>query len=65
MSHRLYEFEAEQIALELLRDENGYAVLYGPDISISVSRGEKIAKEKKLDLNEVMKLYILSARFTL
>ena len=28
----IYEFEIEQIALELLRDENGYTVLYGPDL---------------------------------
>ena len=28
----LYESEIEQIALELLRDENGYTVLYGPDL---------------------------------
>ncbi len=29
----LYESEIEQIALELLRDENGYTVLYGPDLA--------------------------------
>jgi len=28
----LYESEIEQITLELLRDENGYAVAYGPDL---------------------------------
>ena len=28
----LYESEIEEFALELLRDENGYAVLYGPDL---------------------------------
>ena len=28
----LYESEIEQVALELLRDENGYTVLYGPDL---------------------------------
>ncbi len=28
----IYESEIEQIALELLRDENGYTVLYGPDL---------------------------------
>lgn len=28
----LYESEIEQISLELLRDENGYAILYGPDL---------------------------------
>ena len=28
----LYESEIEQISLELLRDENGYMVLYGPDL---------------------------------
>ncbi len=29
----LYESEIEQITLELLHDENGYAVLYGPDLA--------------------------------
>ncbi len=33
MSNTLYESEIEQIALELLRDENGYTVLYGPDLA--------------------------------
>jgi len=28
----LYESEIEQISLELLRDENGYVILYGPDL---------------------------------
>jgi type I restriction enzyme R subunit len=28
----LYESEIEQIALELLRDENHYSILYGPDL---------------------------------
>jgi hypothetical protein len=28
----LYESEIEEIALRLLRDENGYAILYGPDL---------------------------------
>ena len=28
----IYESEIEKIALELLRDENGYTVLYGPDL---------------------------------
>ena len=32
----LYESEIEQIALELLRDENGYTVLYGPDLAEGV-----------------------------
>jgi len=32
MSHILYESEIEQISLELLRDENGYVILYGPDL---------------------------------
>ena len=31
-SHAIAESEIEQIALELLRDENGYTVLYGPDL---------------------------------
>ena len=29
----MYESEIEQIALDILRDENGYTVLFGPDIS--------------------------------
>lgn len=29
----MYESEIEQIALDILRDENGYVVLFGPDIS--------------------------------
>ncbi len=29
----LYESEIEELALDLLRDENGYETLYGPDIS--------------------------------
>ncbi|MCX5830499.1 MAG: type I restriction endonuclease subunit R, partial [Deltaproteobacteria bacterium] len=32
MSGTLYESEIEQLALELLRDENGYIVLFGPDL---------------------------------
>jgi type I restriction enzyme R subunit len=32
----IYESEIEQIALELLRDENGYTVLYGPDLAEGV-----------------------------
>lgn len=37
MSQRLYESEIEQIALELLRDENGYTVLFGPDITVGAN----------------------------
>ena len=33
MTHSLYESEIEQITLDILREENGYTVLYGPDIS--------------------------------
>ena len=29
----MYESEIEQIAINILRDENGYTVLFGPDIS--------------------------------
>ena len=29
----MYESEIEQIALDILRDKNGYTVLFGPDIS--------------------------------
>ena len=28
----LFESEIEQIALELLRGENGYTLVYGPDL---------------------------------
>jgi len=37
MVKTVYESEIEQIALELLRDENGYTVLYGPDLAEGVS----------------------------
>jgi len=37
MTHHLYESEIEQIALELLRDETGYSVLYGPDILVGAN----------------------------
>ena len=30
----IYESEIEQIALDILRDENGYTVLFGPDITV-------------------------------
>lgn len=33
MTNRLYESEIEQIALDILQDENGYAIAYGPEIS--------------------------------
>ncbi len=33
MSNRLYESEIEQIALDILHDENGYVVAFGPDLS--------------------------------
>lgn len=29
----MYESEIEQIALDVLRDENGYTILYGPDLA--------------------------------
>jgi len=32
MNNILYESEIEQIALELLRDKDGYALVYGPDL---------------------------------
>jgi type I restriction enzyme R subunit len=44
MSKILYESEIEQIALELLRDENGYTVLYGPDL-IEGANPERIYSE--------------------
>ncbi|MFH1883877.1 MAG: hypothetical protein ABIL62_14365, partial [Planctomycetota bacterium] len=37
MSGILYESEIEQMALDLLRDENGYTILYGPDLSEGVN----------------------------
>jgi hypothetical protein len=33
----IYESEIEQIALELLRDENDYNVLYGPELAEDVN----------------------------
>lgn len=47
---KLYESEIEQIALDLLRDENGYDVRFGPDLA------EGAGKER--DYHEV----VLSAR---
>jgi len=38
MNNRLYESEIEQIALDILRDENGYVVAFGPDISEGVRK---------------------------
>lgn len=46
----IYESEIEQIALDLLREENGYDVRFGPDLA------EGVGKER--DYNEV----VLSAR---
>lgn len=40
----LYESEIEQIALELLREANGYTVLYGPDL-IEGANPERIYSE--------------------
>lgn len=47
---KLYESEIEEIALDLLHDENGYEVRFGPDLA------EGTGKER--DYNEV----VLSAR---
>jgi type I restriction enzyme R subunit len=44
MSLRLYESEIEQIALELLHDENGYDVLPGPDL-LEGANPERIVTE--------------------
>jgi len=33
MNNRLFESEIEQIALDILHEENGYTVLYGPDLT--------------------------------
>lgn len=30
--NKLFESEIEEIALRLLRDENGYSIAYGPDL---------------------------------
>ena len=46
----MYESEIEQIALDVLRDDNGYTIRYGPDLA------EGPAKER--DYGEV----ILAAR---
>lgn len=40
----LYESEIEKLALELLRDENGYAIHYGPDL-LEGMRPERIYNE--------------------
>lgn len=37
MKNLITESEIEQIALELLRDENGYTVLYGPELAEGVN----------------------------
>ena len=41
MSNFLYESEIEQIALDILRDENGYVTAFGPEIS----EGERKERE--------------------
>jgi type I restriction enzyme, R subunit len=33
MTNRLYESEIEQIVLDILREENGYATAFGPEIT--------------------------------
>ena len=53
MGNTIYESEIEQIALNLLHDENGYEMRFGPDLI----EGE--AKER--DYNEV----VLQARYAL
>ena len=37
MKKLITESEIEQIALELLRDENGYTIMYGPDITVGAN----------------------------
>jgi len=44
MNQRLYESEIEQLALELLRDENGYTVLFGPNLAEGV-KPERVYSE--------------------
>ena len=38
MSRSIYESEIEQITLDILHEENGYTVLYGPDLSEGESK---------------------------
>lgn len=38
MTNRLYESEIEQITLDTLRDENGYVVPFGPELSEGVRK---------------------------
>ncbi len=38
MSNTFYESDIEHIALEILKDEQGYTVLHGPDISESIHK---------------------------
>ena len=48
MNNALYESEIEQIAIDILRDENGYAVLFGPDITVGVgSQPAQIKPERE------------------
>ena len=42
----IYESEIEQLALDLLHDENGYDVLYGPDIADGPD-GERALNQSK------------------
>ncbi len=51
MSNRLYESEIEQIALDILRDENGYATTFGPEIS----EGERKEREYTEELIHLAK----------
>ena len=44
MSGTLCESEIEQIALELLRDVNGYTVLFGPDLAEGVNPAKSFCK---------------------
>jgi len=44
----MYESEIEQIALNILRDENGYTVLFGPDITVGAgSQPAQIKPERE------------------
>jgi type I restriction enzyme R subunit len=40
----MYESEIEQIALDILRDENGYTVLYGPDLVKSPAKEREFSE---------------------
>ncbi len=46
MSNKLFESEIEQIALNLLREENKYSAAFGPDISEGENKGTPNKKKQ-------------------